>query len=277
VRFGRFLKQRPDDRVVELFLAWWAEGTFAADPGWLPQHVENVEAIAKDSNGNTLAIEHTRIYAFDGHQADERRLAELAMQIESAAELLSPGREYRIILPKEVFEELDARKRCTYARSLIEWLSRELKLLSLGERKLMTPALPPKTRGVELSVVVDEAPAGSESIRISGMLPDSARARAVPQVTRALECKLPKLKAAVADNRVLLIELPTIDTSPTLIADVIISSEYADDLRAIDFVVLAKTVTNNGGGSAWFFAHDTKDYVLGDIGHVTWGPYAERS
>ena len=272
MRFGRFLKERPDDRVVELFLAWWEAGTSAADPGWLPQHVGNVEAIARNSSGSTLAIEHTRVYAFEGHQTDERRLAELAEQIESAAELLSPGREFRIIFPRDVFEELDARKRRAYARSLVEWLSRELKLLSLGERTLMTPALRPKTKGVEITVVVDEAPAGSESIHVSGMLPGNATERAVPQVTGALERKLPKLKAAVADSRVLLIELPTVDTSCTLIAHIIKSSEYVDDLRAIDFVVLAKTVIDNGSGSAWLFTYDTEDYVLGNIGHLTWDP-----
>jgi hypothetical protein len=90
-------------------------------------------------------------------------------------------------------------------------------------------------------------------------------------VARALSTKLSKLVSANASRRVLLIELPTIDTSYTLIAQIIQdSSDRAPDIAKIDFVVLAKTHTDGAKGSAWFFSHDTKTFELGDVGHVTW-------
>src|SRR5580700_8699763 len=98
VQFGLFLKQRHDDRVVELFLAWWQYGAFAVDVKWLPQHVNNVEVVPRNPRQGTLAVEHTRIYAFLGHQSEERWLADVAAEVESAAVLQSPGREYDIIL-----------------------------------------------------------------------------------------------------------------------------------------------------------------------------------
>ncbi len=271
VQFGQFLKQRHDDRVVELFLAWWQYGNFAADVKWLPQHINNVEVVARNPQQGTLAIEHTRIYAFRGHQNAERWLADVAAEVESAPALQSPGREYDIILPTEAFKGLNEKKRRSFTSSLIEWLLCELKQLSPGEHRLVSPALPPKTEAVEITIRVDDVPLGSELIRVSGMLPNDAKTRALPQVDKALASKFTKLKTTNAQSRVLLIELPTLDTIPSLIAETIQQSpEYAHDLQAINFVVLAKTFEEAGKGTGWFFAYDTTSYALRDVGHLTW-------
>ncbi len=125
---------------------------------------------------------------------------------------------------------------------------------------------------IEIEVQVGEPLDGYEPIHTSGILPDDARKRAVPQVERALRDKLPKLVAAHAEHRILLIELPTIDTSTTVIIDLIRHSpEYAADLASIDFIVLAKSHQNDGAGSVWFFGYDTRVYDLNDaIGCVSW-------
>jgi hypothetical protein len=177
VQFGQFLKQRHDDRVVELFLAWWQYGAFAVDVKWLPQHVNNVEVVPRNPRQGTLAVEHTRIYAFLGHQSEERWLADVAAEVESATVLQSPGREYDIILPREAFEGLNDEMRRSFTTSLIEWLSCELKQLSPRQHSLTSPALPPKTEAVEITIRVDDVPLGSELIRVSVMLPNDAKTR----------------------------------------------------------------------------------------------------
>src|SRR5882757_6248143 len=67
-----------DRRVVEIFLKTCKEGKFADDLGWLPQNQSNVEAIASDGANTTIAIEHTRIFAFAGHKKQEELLRPVA-------------------------------------------------------------------------------------------------------------------------------------------------------------------------------------------------------
>lgn len=272
VVFGQFSRTRPDDRVVELFLAWWEEGRFAANPNWLPQNVKNVEVVASDADGSKLAIEHTSIYAFEGHQREEKWLGQVSLAIETAPELRFPGRRFSITFNRDLFDNLNERKREEYVRALIPWLAGEFTDLPSGRHHLTAPALLSKKGPIEFEVQVDEWPTGLPPVSVSGMLPQDAIKRAAPQVEKTLKEKLPKLIDTEADRKLLLVELPTLDTSLSLIIDLIKnSSNYAGRLKNIDFVVAAKTRKDQTtGGSAWFFAYDTQTYELGGVGYVRW-------
>lgn len=271
LKFGQFSRTRPDDRVVELFLAWWEEGRFATSQNWLPQNIKNVEVIARDPEGRRLAIEHTRIHAFKDHQLEEKWIGQVGAQIEAAQELRFPGRRFSIIFERDLFDDLNEQKRGQYTRALIAWIAGELPGLPLGRHRLTAPRLLPKKEPMEFEVQVDESLDGLPPVSVFGMLPGDATKRSAPQVEDALREKLPKLIAAQADRKVLLVELPTRDTSQSLIIDLMKnSSTHAGQLKRIDFVVPAKTHNDNGTGFAWFFAYDTKTFELGDIGYVTW-------
>src|SRR4051812_27657459 len=90
-------RTRRDDRMVEVFLAWWDNGAYASNPAWLPQHTRNVEVVASNAAGSKIAIEHTTIHAFEDHQEYERWLAEIAAPIESDPNLVLPGRRVTLI------------------------------------------------------------------------------------------------------------------------------------------------------------------------------------
>jgi hypothetical protein len=230
--FERFSRTRPDDQVVELFLAWWEEGRFATNPDWLPQNINNVEAIARDAEGGKLAIEHTRVHTFEGHQREEIWMGQVAAQVESAPELQSPGRRLSIIFNRDLFDDLNDRKRGEYTKALIAWLAEQFRCLSLGSHRLTTPQLLPNKKPIEIEVQVDESLDDPRPISVSGMLPEDAAKRAVPQVERALKKKLTKLIDAQADSKVLLVELPTVDTSTSLIIELIKNSSiYATRLE----------------------------------------------
>ena len=181
------------------------------------------------------------------------------------------GGAFPIIFKRDVFDDLNEKKREKYADALISWFAKELPGLPVGIHRLVIPSLLPSKRPFEIEIEVDDFIAGLCPVHVGGMLPEDATKRAVPQIEQALSAKLPKLSNAKADRKVLVIELPTLDTSPSQIVDLIkTSSKYAAQLACIDFVVLAKTLMEQGTGFAWFFAYDTRDYGLGEIGYVTW-------
>jgi len=269
VQFGHFTRSRPDDKVVELFLAWWENGRFAPNPDWLPQNVENVEAVASDAAGNRLAIEHTSIYAYDQQQREEDWMSKMAAKIEAAPELQLPGRRLSITFKRDLFDDLNQKKREEYTDGLISWLAKELPDISLGIHRRVIPSLLAGKKPIEIEIELDDFIVGLRPVHVGGMLPEDAIRRAIPQIEHALSAKLPKLSKAKADRKVLLIELPTLDTSPSQILD-LIQEWYAAQLGSIDFVVLAKTIAVQANGVVWFFAYDTRNYELGDIGYVTW-------
>jgi hypothetical protein len=76
-------RERDDDKVVEVFLHAYQQGQFAKGAQWLPQHEKNVEVVAKAPDGTRLAIEHTRVFAFDGHMQQEKVLRPIAECLEA--------------------------------------------------------------------------------------------------------------------------------------------------------------------------------------------------
>ncbi len=271
IKFGQFSRTRPDERLVELFLAWWGEGRFASNPCWLPQHVRNVEVIASDVAGSKLAIEHTAIHAFENHQREEKWIGQLGAELEGAAELHFPGRRFSIIFNRDVFDDLDEKKRGDYTQALKAWFAKKLPSLSMGIHHLEVPeGLLPGKKSSKVEIEVDGFLEGLRPVNVCARLPEDATKRAEPQVDKVLNEKLPKLSNSAADRKVLLVELPTIDTSPGQIIDLMKSSTNAAQLKRIDFVVVAKTLKDQATGSAWFFAYDTRSYELGEVGRVTW-------
>src|SRR5215472_13972655 len=75
-----------DDQIVELFLEAYPDSRFA-HLEWLPQDRSNVEVIATDAAGTRLAVEHTRVFAYQGHKKDEELLRPIAKRLEHEAGL----------------------------------------------------------------------------------------------------------------------------------------------------------------------------------------------
>jgi site-specific recombinase XerD len=238
-------RSRYDEQIVELFLHAWRQGRFSRRPEWLPQSRINVEVIATDETGKRLAVEHTRLFAFEDHKLKEEQLRPIAEALEAEPGLDLPGRRFDFY-----FYPASLGKLLRGCLPLVEQTLRSWALHTL-------PALPPRDRlydfqvpmplpngkrpQVVVDVVVSDRDNGLRPVSVGGYLP-ADRARLAPLVRKALTDKLPKLAAADAEWRVLLLDLPHFSNSFSEVMDRIreITSQFPL-LEKISHIVVAYT------------------------------------
>jgi len=115
-------RAREDDRIVEIFLHAYRGGRFSREPNWLPQNRTNVEVIASDSYGVTLAIEHTRIFAFEDHKHKEEIFRPMAECLEAEDHWVPRDKCYWISFPTHILDGLNRKGREKYKEQLKQWL-----------------------------------------------------------------------------------------------------------------------------------------------------------
>jgi hypothetical protein len=160
---------------------------------------KNIDAMCRDCNGHTLAIEHTLIEPFDGEKADADRFGKTLASLENHPSLLQSGYMFQVMQPVGSIP------------NGIEW--RDIPKELLKQWPSILPTLP---EGNSDQVVRGEK--WELSLRIK-------KVRVIPQdpgkfligrvgpgdpgselVIRALGKKIPKLSAASAEKKVLLLE-----------------------------------------------------------------------
>jgi hypothetical protein len=262
-------RNRKDDKVVELFLHAWQGGRFAARLRWLPQNTTNVEVIASDPEGVRLAIEHTRVFAFEGHQLEEALLRPIATRLEAEPGLDLPDRRFDVHFYPGFANGLPRRLRQTFSDQLARWVVSLLPSLAVRPEiyRLPVPALLPKAPSFILDVTVSDRHESVRPISVGGWLPSGQRLTA--SVEKALETKLPKLKAALADYRILLVDIPTFDGQGQAIQEIGNLSAAFPTLGEVSNIVIAETVGLEVYRSARFFAYDTVGYDLVEVIHAT--------
>jgi hypothetical protein len=158
-----------------------------------------VEAVASDANGETVAIEHTLVQAFEGEREDGERLMKAVGELEGHADLMKPGYNVNIVvrvgaIPKGI-------KWDVIGERVKEQIEKIIPIRGEGRTEETIGGLP-----LALSITLDIwAHDSSETdhvwlSRYEG--PDTLK-----QVVRtALARKLPKLIAEKANRRILLLE-----------------------------------------------------------------------
>ncbi len=260
------VRTRYDDQIVELFLHAWQQGRFSRHPNWLPQSRTNVEVIATAADGTRLAVEHTRVFAFEDHKHQEELLRPIAEAIERDPRLDPPDRHFDLHFYPNFLDKALARQPELVKRELVHWAAKTLPLLPVARRESSSFVIPiplpsGKSGRVRLDVEVWERAAGMSAVSVGGYLPDSPQ-RLFPVIRKALTDKLPKLADAAADIRVLLLDLPTTDSERTVIEIVRELAKEFPQLEQIHFLVIADT-----------FAFKSDQYVLFWIWH--WEAAAE--
>src|SRR5216683_2916417 len=238
-------RSRHDDRIVELFLHAFRQGRFSANQLWLPQHVENVEVVATDQNGERLAIEHTRVFAFENQREQELLLQPIVECLESVQLSGGSDRYFQLYFQTNFMGYTLRKHRSIVMRELLGWAERELPNLEPRDyvvREMSIPITLPDNRKVTIKVGVevwDRVPV-RRNIHVSGILPNGNRLES--EVRKALGEKLPKLANADADERFLMIEQPRPTDSDNALLRIILSvSPEFPLLRRISEVVFAKT------------------------------------
>lgn len=169
----------------------WPEDTIRTQPA--------VEALARDGS-RVMAIEHTLAQPFPGERKDSAIFRRVVAPVESDTSLLQVGFDVTISTNIEAIPTgVDWNGSAVLLR---EWLRRELPTHPEGTSQQNVPGL-----GFELKITIekvfDNTPGFAGSIFVMRNAPDD-RLRDVLET--ALRQKLPKLRTACGDTKILLLE-----------------------------------------------------------------------
>jgi site-specific recombinase XerD len=254
-------RSRSDDRIVELVLQAFSVGAFAGDVDWLPQQRSHVEAVARNASGLRLAVEHTRIGAFEKQLENEGDLDPIARRLENEPEFDLTGCAYRLLFYPGFLSKLLRRYRDVVLDELLAWALRELPDLEPRRRPyaFSVPISVPggKRPRIELLVEVAERNEHVPPITVKGFLPDDPN-RLRPVLARALDKKLPKLVQTDADQRMLVLEKRTLDAETALLQAVLAVAEERRAWAQIDWLVLADAFALETDGALGVQVWDVK-------------------
>ena len=248
-----------------MFLHAFQQGRYAASPLWLPQHQRNVEVIAKSANGETLAIEHTRVHAFAGHMMEEVLLRPIAERLESLRLPELSGKWVQIFFQPGFVGRLLQKHALLVQEELVRFLTLTLPTIQPREHHVYQFSVPiqlPDGRCpiIELGIEVWDNMDVKKPISVSGVLPQGRRLDS--EVRQALENKLEKLVNANADIHFLLIDIPTHTESDISIAEIIEGMREEFPLLAgVDEIIFAKTFGFKAEGCIFFRAWNPKTRV----------------
>jgi len=228
-------RPRAADQLLELFLHAWHGGRFTHRLHWLPQNRRHVAVIGRDAGGASLAVAHTRILA----EKQEPFFRGLTAALVAEPRLDVPGRRFDLSFYPKFLRKALARER--EQATLMAWAVATLPPLPIGHRQqweIPVPLPSGKVGSVRVDVAVLERTCESSAVWVSGYSPATPQ-RLRPAVRQALGAQLPKLEAAPASRRVLLLEVPAM---PWQVSDVV--GELADGfplLACVDDLVVADT------------------------------------
>lgn len=118
---ARSVLSRHDDQIVDLFLRAWQGGRFTHRVQWLPQHRANVEVIAAEAGSVRVAVEHTRLFAYEDHKLQEEALRPLANLLEAESRLRNLDRQLHIRFQGNYLGGLLRRFKPTVTERLHTW------------------------------------------------------------------------------------------------------------------------------------------------------------
>jgi hypothetical protein len=246
---------RRDRELVQVFLVGYNKLT-GSDfqvreyPEDVPAHERSngrkkaIEVIAENSfDGRLLAIEHTLAQSFWGERDDTQAFSRVFLPLETNPSCRVLG--YRIW----VWSKVGAIPRgfdWGKAAGIVEdWFARNVEHFPEGESIQTIPGLP---FDLSISVEKERNPESRVLVGRSGM-PDTYQ----PVIERALVSKLPKLAAAGADVRVLLLEKNNFPRGYAETAKLIDAATGAiSEIQSIDEIWIVNTCDWEKSGSLWF-------------------------
>jgi hypothetical protein len=158
---------------------------------------KEIDALCRDDDVGELAIEHTRIEAFEGEKADSARFLQTLAGLEDHPELLQPG--YDIDLVQAVGSIPTGVDWAGIRREQLEQLKRVVAEMPVGRVEV-----PVRGNGWEMRLKVGKARAiGRGSIRTQRAWPGDP---GPGLILKALSEKTPKLAKYVGAQKILLLE-----------------------------------------------------------------------
>ncbi len=208
---------RREDELIERFVLGYEERTWVDSTiDWPDKTADNkVDAlVSRQTDGKTLAIEHTIIEPFTGEKQDFAEFERVLVELEADTSLVVPERWIRVFIQVGALRNKSQRVRRAVADSVREWIRKNRNLLPTGEsshRCSSNSAFKESDFEVMISTKVVPLPGpGKLHVRRQQMVDDFSDV-----VAKALRSKLPKLVATVADRRILLLERQHMNLLPS--------------------------------------------------------------
>jgi hypothetical protein len=224
---AQFLKRLNSDRDTDYRIT--------EQPDEIDRKNKAVEAIARDSSGNSIAIEHTLIQPFVGDKRDTQPFLTVFANLESDPSFVLPEHYIRVGIPvggiQKGPEWIDLRD------ELHVWFQDTKGHLPSGTTKHTFSKNHPE---LTISVWKTHMPGfpGKVSVHRSNMPADFAEV-----IKTALASKVAKLSATAASERILLLERDSPPHADSEIAEIIEESVDAfPELRMVDAIWVIDTV-----------------------------------
>jgi hypothetical protein len=204
-----------------------------------------VEAICRDQEGGTLAVEHTLVQPFVGEKDDNQRFQSAFVPLEQDASLRMPGFVILLTLPVGAIPKVRWE---AVGSALKDWLRRERDGFAEGSSRHSISGLSfPLT--VSVDKMVSRCYADGRVLVGRSDMPENFR----DVIKKALDTKLPKLAATTSDERILLLEMDNVPRNPIEVTDAIDSLQREfPDLAKIEEVWCALTNGWETEGSVFF-------------------------
>jgi hypothetical protein len=197
------MKKQRDKSVIDHWLRlynWLTDASFAVvDWPDSDSSKKNIDAMCRDRNGHTRPIEHTLIEPFDGEKADADRFAKTLASLENHQSFLQRG--YMFLVSQPVGSIPNGIEWRNIPQELLRQLPNILPTLPEGARDLVI-----RSERLELPLRINKMrllPQDTGKFLTGRVGPGN---RGPELIIRALEKKIPKLSAAHANRKGLLLE-----------------------------------------------------------------------
>jgi hypothetical protein len=262
-------KPRREDVFIEAFLSAYEDLSWAdSDRDWVDRRIDGgVEMLAtRESDGMTLAIEHTVAQPFVGEIEDYRAFFEPSfLKLEADKSLIVPDRWIRVFIPARTLEghrKPDARSGIIQA--VHDWIKNNRLIIADGQRDYpCTVTGVPGTADFEIMLTVNarETPKnGALQVRRQQVKNDFSEV-----IRTVMEKKVTKLVAQPADKHVLILERQHMNLVPKQILDEVRKQAVTFPLMASVEVWILETIGYQPGGHFLFELNDDNDRHLATI------------
>lgn len=240
---------RADKQLIELFLVGYngLVGDEYAVQGF-PDETERrrpaVDAIARNSQGQSIAIEHTFAEPFLGEKNDTVIFRHVFVPLEADPSLRVPG--YDIEVWPEVGDVPNGVSWDRVATAVRDWFVSQREYFPVGRSIQRVPGLPFE---LDILILKDSNPEGQLFVGRSGMPQTFDLA-----IERAPKKKLPKLVECSANVRILLLEKDNIPRGYTTVTRIVETLRPKfPQLEDVDKIWIANTVSLQQSGHVFFY------------------------
>jgi hypothetical protein len=203
---GHRKKRDAEKKTIEIWLECYNKlnGTDYWVELWPDEHDRNtksIDALCKDSSGKTLGLEHTRVEAFPGEMTDNDRFEKVLGRLQGDHGLAEVGIQTSALIEVESIPQ----------KKEISWKTLGVELGAFLRQHVFTLGIGRHTRvfqwdSVRIPVTIKKRvhlPGQQGSFLVGRYWPGKSNE---PTVQKAFDKKLPKLKAAQAERKILLLE-----------------------------------------------------------------------